>query len=239
MKLSIFLLPLLFLFSNACYAQINGLEYVTLTNPEGKKVEAILERLDRDYVTMRLKGSSESMRAELSFFSEASQRLINDWARDVAVMKDLEFGFSSKRFDSERSTSESRTWRDSNEGYSLRVTNDSNYAIDDLKANYILIIKRETMGRTKASDHTMEHVTGSVKFPTVLPYDSVMVETKPVKLREEELNGGWYLSSGGQEHAEDKLEGIIVEYFYKDRLIASDARPNTLLNDYTVEGPRK
>ena len=212
--------------------------YLVLSNPAGKEIVAKIVQYQRDYVTIQMKDSGQEIRTEIGMFSEDSQKKIQAWAVDKAVSQSLEFGLSSKRFSSDQESSDSRTWRESKEGYSLRATNHSRHAIKGVSAKYCIVIKREQMGREKASDHSIEHTTGSVDFPEIPADEVVRVDTKEILLMEEKLNGGWVMSRGGQRDAEDELEGIVVEFYYKGELIAKDAKPNNLVNDYSVDGPK-
>jgi len=231
---SILCLFICFVF-NGAFAESS---FVTLTNPEGKEIVAKIVMLQREYVTIELKESGQELRTEMSMFSAESQKLIKNWAVDKAVAESLEFGVASKRFSSDSGSTDSTFWRDSKEGYTVRATNHSRFPIKGVTAKYCIVIKRESLGRKKSSEYRLEHQTGHLEFPVIASDETVKLETTGVALREEKLNGGWVMANGGQEDAEDELEGIIIEFYYKDEMIFRDSKPNTLIKDYSVDGPR-
>lgn len=213
----------------------SGKDYLSLTNPEGKEIVAAIIDVHRDWVTIELKASGQEMRTELSRFSSASQQLIQAWQEEQAIAKGLEFGISSKTFESDKGSSASRTWKTSQEGYSIRVANSADVGVTGITAKYLIVVKRERLGRSEANDHHLEEIVGHLNIPSVPSRETVKIETRAVTLREEALNAGYFLTGGGMEEAENELEGIIVEFYRDDKLIDVQARPSSLAKNHSIQ----
>jgi len=208
--------------------------YLTLSNAEGKQINAKILRVHRDLITIRLQSNQAEIQAERIIFDKASQDLIQQWEVEQAVLGGLDFGVSSKRFDSERKSSEARSWTIDKSGYSIRVKNSSEVAIDGMEAKYLIVVKRERIGRKKNKDHSIELEDGNLEFPTIPARQDVKVDTRGVSLREESMNPGWTPSYGGIESSEDEFLGIVVEFYWNGRLIRTESKPSALVADYPI-----
>ncbi len=216
-------------------------DYLTLTNPEGKAIEAAIIDVHRDWVTIELKSTGKEMRTEITRFSKETQKLIQAWLEEKAIAEGLEFGISSKTFDTEKGSSQASSWKDTQAGYSIRVSNSADVAVKNLTMKYLIIVKRERMGRKKDKDHRLEEFRGEQRIPDVPARETVKVDTKPVKLREQSMNAGIILMGGGMQEAEDELEGILVEFYSDGKLIKKEAKPSSLAQNHTLKqiNPKK
>ena len=214
---------------------LHGKEYIKLTSPDGRQIEAAIIDVHRDWVTIELKASGQEMRTEMHRFSAASQKLIQEWQEAEAIAKGLEFGISSKTFDTKKGSSLASSWKNTEAGYSIRVTNNSNVTVKGLKLRYLIVVKREQMGRRNDKDHRLETVQGALDIALVPGRETVKLETDPILLREQWMNSGYSLLGGGMEESEDELEGIITEFFHDGKLIKKESKPSSLAKDYTLQ----
>lgn len=221
------------------YGQAQQLEYVTLTSPAGQKIEASLISLNRGSVTIRVKGRSGTLRSELGQYSLASQEFIKHWFAERSVIEEVEFQITTRRFGSEKGTTDEVTWQNTVEGYRVQAKNDSNLSIKGLTMRYLIVVKRESLERKKPGDYRLEHEAGYLEFPELPARESIRLDTMAIPLREAKKEGVTVVAYGGSLAAKDELEGIIAEFYFKGKLIHEVAKPRTLLKRYTIHGPRR
>lgn len=217
-----------------CFA----MDYMTLTNPEGKEIKAEIISVERDSVTIRLASTGKMMKVQMDMFSKASQIEIKEWITKNAIYNELDFGVSKKRFSSKSRETDSYSYKDNYEGYSFRITNSSTVSVKGLSVKYLIVVKRQHTGREKKRDHKIEIVTNTATVPTIPAAETVKFDSNEIILNEAKLKPGWVLSGNGMGEAEDEIEGIIAEFYNGDQLITTVAKPKTLSKQYTATGER-
>lgn len=110
--------------------------------------------------------------------------------------------------------------------------------IEGLIVKYLIVVKREWLGRKEKKDHRIEVLKGKENVPEVPSKSTIQFDSESLSLTESQLKSGYVMAGNGQPQSKDEIEGIIAEFYHGDRLIHKLATPRSLTKQYSVDGPQ-
>ena len=145
----------------------------------------------------------------------------------VAQLLDVQISVAPKKIDQQKGRKgEHSTVTTKEMAYTVMVENRSLKTFDELKVKYMIFYADSQPGRR---DKPIEaHHKGSETLRNLSTHRKAQFETASFKLEKEELDGGWFYSSGGDGRARDRVTGIWVRAYTDGNLVGEYANPSTV-----------
>lgn len=145
----------------------------------------------------------------------------------VAQLYDVQISATPKKIDQQKSRKgEHATVTTKEMAYIVTVENRSFKTFDELNVKYMIFYADSQPGRTEKPIEA--HHKGSETLRNLSTYRKAQLETTPFKLEKEELDGGWYYTSGGDGRARDRVTGVWVRAYANGNLVGEYANPSTV-----------
>ena len=145
----------------------------------------------------------------------------------MAQLYDVQISATPKKIDQQKSRKgEHATVTTKEMAYIVTVENRSFKTFDELNVKYMIFYADSQPGRTEKPIEA--HHKGSETLRNLSTYRKAQFETTPFKLEKEELDGGWYYTSGGDGRARDRVTGVWVRAYANGNLVGEYANPSTV-----------
>lgn len=214
-----------------------GSEFVTLTDTEGRSIQAKIITTAAGIVTVVL-DNGHQFRIPMDRLDEKSRNTVDLWSlKRVKNMRDP-FKFTIRSFTENvevGSTTSTRT-RTYDEGYAVTVENGSPMIMPELTVEYLLV--KEDVPRAERSTREREYETikDSVKIPSLGLRESTTFNTKTFAMDRSSLKGGWSYVGGGSRSSRDGLAGIWIKVKSGETVIYEYSRPSKLSDKVNWDG---
>lgn len=143
-----------------------------------------------------------------------------------AQLKDVEFTVTRQKLDEQKEREGGNTTITTKEVcYKVTAQNRTFKAIPELKIKYMIFYEAPQPGSNEVAEAFHKGVETVTNFEG---HRSHIFETKPFKLTTEQLDAGWYYSSGARNKAKDRVVGIWIRAYSGDDLVGEYINPTTL-----------
>jgi hypothetical protein len=148
----------------------------------------------------------------------------------VAQLHDVQISAAPKKIDQQKSRKgEHSTVTTKEMAYIVTVENRSFKTFDEVNVKYMIFYADSQPGRSEKPIEA--HHKGSETLRNLSTYRKAQFETAPFKLEKEELDGGWYYTSGGDGRAKDRVTGVWVRAYANGNLVGEYANPSTVMKN--------
>lgn len=143
-----------------------------------------------------------------------------------AGLSDVEISATRRKLDEDRSRGSNITTTTKEIVYDVTVQSKTFKPQANLEVKYMIFFEDAKAG--SAEDASVKAERGSEKIATLEGNRAYSFQTKPIKLQTQELDAGWYYSSGGSNRSKDKVSGIWFRVYREGTMIAEYANPSTV-----------
>jgi hypothetical protein len=223
----------------ACLVVLTGLLVIpcalharTLTAKDGRTIEVDILGYEGESVRIKRLDSGQTFTMPISNFSDADQRALRAEAKKEAekpkpvpagsMIIELSRGvFSTEKRDATGLTYTHEQW-----GFNVVITNRSGPILEDLRAEYILLLEPNPYHTSVADRNKLKRTMGSEKLSTLATGGRTQFRTRTVEAVKVALKPGWVWSDEDRKRTtRDKLYGIWVRIYRGDELIAESTTP--------------
>ena len=150
----------------------------------------------------------------------------------IAQLHDVGITVAKKKLDEEKSREGgNKTVTTKEIVYTISVQNKRFKTMPEIQVKYMIFLNDEQAGSTEAG--VVKAHTGSESVQNLASNASVTIETKPIRLATEDLDGGWAYYSGAGNRARDKVNGVWVRAYADGKIIGEYANPSTVTRKNT------
>ena len=143
-----------------------------------------------------------------------------------AQMSDVQFNVTRKKLDEQKEREGGNTTVITKEiCYKVDVQNRTFKDIPELTVKYMIFYEAPQGGTNEVVEAFHK---GSETITALQGNDKTTFETKPFKLTTEQLDGGWYYTTGAKNKAKDRVAGIWLKAFAGDKMVGEYVNPSTL-----------
>lgn len=143
-----------------------------------------------------------------------------------AQIQDVQITAAKKKLDEQKERGRNVTVTTKEMIYNITVQNKTFKPITDVQVKYMIFLSDSKGGSTEkavANSHR-----GSETIANLPGNNSVTIETKSVKISTEDLDAGWYYTTGAGNRARDKVNGIWIRAYAGGKMIGEYANPSTV-----------
>ncbi len=145
----------------------------------------------------------------------------------VAQLHDVQISATPKKIDQQKSRKgEHATVTTKEMAYIVTVENRSFKTFEELNVKYMIFYADSQPGKSEKPIEA--HHKGSETLSNLSTNRKAQFETAPFKLEKEELDGGWYYTSGGNGRAKDRVTGVWIRAYANGHLVGEYANPATV-----------
>jgi hypothetical protein len=145
----------------------------------------------------------------------------------VAQLYDVQISATPKKIDQQKSRrGEHATVTTKEMAYVVTVENRSFKTFEELVVRYMIFYADSQPGRSEKPIEAYHK--GSETLRNLSTHRKSQFETAPFKLEREELDGGWYYTSGGDGRSRDRVTGVWVRAYSNANLVGEYANPTTV-----------
>ena len=205
-------------------------EFRTFTDTKGRQMEAKITRVSGEDIYIE-RSDGLTSRVNISIFSEADQKYINEWAYNALLESDIfDVRFGSKRSDKNEYTKGGIIYDEYNMHYDVVITN-QNYDNDfkDVTVEYLILKFEDRLGADKRREGTLQRIKGSARQDLIKAREEVRVSTEKFPMLETQLAQGYVWRGGGQRDSQDVAKGIWVRIYVGDKLVHELSKPENMM----------
>ena len=143
-----------------------------------------------------------------------------------AQLQDVQFTVTRQKLDEQKDRSSGNTTVTTKEvSYKVTVQNRTFKTIPELKVKYMVFYEapqpgsKEVLEAFHKGDETITALEGN---------RSTTFDTKAFKLTSEQLDGGWFYTSGASSKSKDRVAGIWIRAFVDGKMVGEYVNPTTL-----------
>jgi hypothetical protein len=145
----------------------------------------------------------------------------------VAQLYDVQISATPKKLDEQKSRKGSHATVTTKEmAYTVVVENRSFKTFEALEVKYMIFYADPQPGKSEKPIEA--HHKGSETLKNLSTHQTAQFETTPFKLEKEELDGGWYYTSGGNGRTRDRVTGVWIRAYAKGDLVGEYSNPTTI-----------
>jgi hypothetical protein len=145
----------------------------------------------------------------------------------MAQLHDVQISATPKKIDQQKSRKgEYATVTSKEMAYIVTVENRSFKSFAELNVKYMIFYADSQPGKSEKPIEA--HHKGSETLSNLSTSRKTQFETAPFKLEKEELDGGWYYTSGGNGRAKDRVTGVWIRAYANGHLVGEYANPTTV-----------
>ncbi|MCC5845161.1 MAG: hypothetical protein JJU05_13005 [Verrucomicrobia bacterium] len=223
--MKIFMLSFLFLGS------ILATEPVTLTNREGRSLQARIVQTHGDNVQIQTQ-DGRLFTLDVNTLDDASQKII----REVQARRLLEDGIFQVTFNRrnlEREIDRTRSAREQNANlqHIVTVTNTRAREFPKLEVRYMLYHFSPQLAAPNRDAGTRTTYRGTAALEEIGQFGSGEFEMEPVEMRYHRLQAGWRYAGGGRRSARDTIEGIWIRFYENGLLVGEFQQPTAFFRN--------
>ncbi|MBW8781830.1 MAG: hypothetical protein JF599_08080 [Verrucomicrobia bacterium] len=209
-----------------------GAEMHTLTDQQGRTLQADIVAVDGSQVTVR-RDDGQTFTLSLGTLSEADQKWLKEWAakQDSRIPQGgIELQISRGKFDSKKKDDgggiilSEEQW-----GYSVILLNHTSKQLTGLRVEYILFVKPDSEPGKDSTASALKQRTGSNKIDTLAPHTNFTFRTDTISIYKQQLKPGWvWGKTGNNAPVRDTLYGVWLRAYVGDQLVDETCNPETL-----------
>lgn len=196
---------------------VNAEEF-TLTDNQGRTITADVLTVEGDKVDIK-RSDGQTFTISLGTLSAKDQKALKAWAAanpPPVSANDLSLQFSRGKFDSEKTsqhggavTAYKDFW-----GYSITLANKSSRSLNDIRAEYILFVKKEGV------PNALQRLKKTTSIGTLNAFSNTTFRTDPVPSYRYVLKPGFYwASTGNSKPIKDSLHGMWLRIYVGKQLV--------------------
>jgi hypothetical protein len=145
----------------------------------------------------------------------------------LAQLYDVEISATPKKINQQKSRKGEHTTVTTKElAYIVTVENRSFKTFEELNVKYMIFYADSQPGKSEKPIEA--HHKGSETLRNLSTNRKAQFETAPFKLEKEELDGGWYYTSGGDGRARDRVTGVWIRAYSNGNLVGEYSNPTTI-----------
>ena len=110
--------------------------------------------------------------------------------------------------------------------YNVSVQNKTFKPIPEVQIKYMIFLT-DSKGGSNATAVESAH-TGSETLKNLASQATTNFETKSIKLTQEDLDAGWYYTTGANNRARDKVNGVWIRAYVDGKMVGEYANPTTI-----------
>lgn len=227
--MKVLLLPLLLSLALSIFQIAAAEEFRTFTDQEGRRIEAVIIRASNTEIWIR-RNDDKTFRVDLSTISATDRNYVKEWRQMEALQRTNALEFAAARFTDGSDTTSTSTRKVTNQkyGYSVTLTNRTQFDLKDLQVEYRYFIRRAEVGAT-GQNRPVETKDG-LAYIQLLPAGGAQdFKTSTVILEDIRLRPGVRFSGSNQRRLNDDLRGIRIRITRNGKLLAEFSDPSNLL----------
>jgi Zn-dependent alcohol dehydrogenase len=147
-----------------------------------------------------------------------------------AQLRDIEIRVARTKLDEAKERGGNKTITTKEVAYKVTVQSKTFKAISQIDVKYMIFYTAPQAGSTEKPS-VLSH-QGTETLTNIGGNSSVTFETKPFKLVTEDLDAGWYYTTGGANRAKDAVAGVWIRAYADGKLIGEYANPSTTSKKY-------
>jgi hypothetical protein len=145
-----------------------------------------------------------------------------------AQLHDVKILATREKLDETRERSGNTTQTTKEIIYNLTIESKTFKLIPALEIKYMIFYEDIQAGSTNKA--RLSSVKGSQSITELQARSKVKIKTKPIKLATQELDAGWYYTSGSSGRARDAVKGVWVRAYADGKMVGEYINPSTLDN---------
>ena len=154
-------------------------------------------------------------------------------AEPVLAVDEIEISFDRKRLDKQVSRDGDMTVTSQDIVYDIELKNMTFDDMGPLVVKYMVFYEDKQPG--KATDAVELWVTGEEKVEGIASRETAELTTKPVQLKKEQLDSGYYWTSGAKSRSRDRVIGVWCKVFDGEREVAEYIKPSSIARRHDWE----
>jgi len=211
-------------------------EVRTLTDTQGRKIEADVLSVENDTVKIK-RSDGQEFDLPLANLIPEDRKALKAWAaKNPPKLPPVRFdvNLSRVRISVEKDESSGGGSIISREkwGYTLDLANRGPRELKNLRAEYILFVKQDDFpGQPKGErSDDLKRKKYKQELEPLLVHETRAVRTEPIETFRQKLAPGWvWGGAGGNKPIRDTLHGIWLRVYDGDQLIHESSTPETLM----------
>lgn len=214
-------------------------ELQTLTDNQGRSIQADVLSVDNDKVKIKRADSGQTFELPLSSLSDDTQKSLRKWA--VKAASEIPAGaivleLSRGVFDSSKQEEVGMTITEEKWGYSVTVSNRAGKPVSGLRFEYVLFVKPDNEPGKDSKASPLKRSKASATCEPLAIGAKTTFRTDSIKIYKQKLKPGYiWGKTGNAEAIRDTLHGIWIKAYVGDQLVAEICNPESLAK--TEKGP--
>ena len=145
----------------------------------------------------------------------------------LAQLHDVQISATPRKLDEQKDRQGDRVTVTTKEiAYRVTVENRAFKTIPELQVKYMIFYVDPKPGSSEKPIET--HHKGSQTLSDLASNRTATFETNPFKLTKEELDAGWYWTSGASSRLKDKVTGVWIRAYSNGSLVGEYSNPTTV-----------
>lgn len=208
------------------------LESRTLTSRDGRTIEVEIISYDGDDVRLKRADTGQVFTLPISTFSDADQRALRAEAKEAASRPkpvpagSVQIELSRVMFSSEKRDSIGVVYTHEQWGYNITINNRSGPPLENLRAEYILLMEPNPHHTAPSDRNKLKRTTGKESIEPLATGARTQFRTSSIEAVKVAIKDGWVWSDAERNRTtRDKLYGVWVRIFRGNELIAEATTP--------------
>lgn len=143
-----------------------------------------------------------------------------------AQLSDVEISAKRTTLDQSKARGNNTTTTTKEIAYELQIKNKTFHDIPALEIKYLVFYSDAQAGSKE--DGVLKSVQGTESVTGLSAHDNITLQTKPISLSSEQLDGNWYYGSGASNRARDAVKGVWIRAYAEGKMVAEYMNPSTL-----------
>lgn len=205
-------------------SSISRAETFTLTDKQGRSLTADVLSLSGEQVKIK-RDDGQVFTLPLATLSESDQKKLKAWAEanpEPLDESDLPIQFSRGKFSTEKEDQHGGAviaykdlW-----GYNITITNKSQRALSDVRAEYVLFVKQDAGPGDSGKPRPLRRVKKSTPIGDMAVYANNTFRTETVPSYRYVLKPGWvWGETGNNKPVKDSLHGMWLRIYVGKQLV--------------------
>lgn len=214
-------------------------EVQTLTDNQGRSIQADVLSVENDKVKIKRADSGQTFELPLSTLNDDTQKSLRAWATKAASeipAGTITLELSRGVFDSSKNDEVGIIVTEEKWGYSVTVANRGSKPVGGLRFEYVLFVKPDTEPGKDQKTAPLKRSKGNATVEPLAIGAKTTFRTDSIKIYKQRLKPGYiWGKTGNAEAMRDTLHGIWIKAYAGDQLVADICTPDSLAK--TEKGP--
>jgi len=143
-----------------------------------------------------------------------------------AQLSDVEISAKRTTLDQSKERGNNTTTTTKEIAYDLKIQSKTFQVIPKLEIKYMVFYSDATAG--SKDEAVLASVKGTESITDLPSRGKVTLQTKPISLSSEQLDGNWYYGNGASSRARDAVKGVWIRAYSEGKMVGEYMNPSTL-----------